>query len=377
MKGCAGMRGAAWTRLRVTGRAIVDELRHVSPKSERAALCVQTVGSVLWAVGFASALHLPERWWVALSAFAAYRASLRIVIRRCLERLAGTIAGGGVGLLLASVLTSHAILLAPAFALVAGMGIYAMIGSHYSYSWILGTVTALMVLEGVGGGHSLEALAFSRIADVAVGVSTTALVATLAAAATFDRHATPATQNAPHVPLFTHPSMRSQRLVHALQGAICIGLIAWIDAHHPWPGLPQAIISIVAVLLVPATAFSDGGAMRAVHGRLLNRLLGCLLATLCALCMLPLIGHSTFMCWAMLAIGIALAAYVQAGAQQVSYLGTQFGVGCILVFVPDGGSSPNPDGAIERLLGILLALALMGMLAVVVSLISRRRTLDP
>jgi hypothetical protein len=52
-------------------------------------------------------------------------------------------------------------------------------------------------------------------------------------------------------------------------------------------------------------------------------------------------------------------------------------VGCILVFVPDGGSSPNPDGAIERLLGILLALALMGMLAVVVSLISRRRTLDP
>jgi uncharacterized membrane protein YccC len=364
------MRGAAWKRLKETGWDIIDELRHFSLKSERAVLCVQTAASVLWAIGFASVLHLPERWWVALSAFAVYRASLRTVIRRCLERLAGTVIGGGTGLLLATMLAPHSALLVILFGAVACVGIYAMIGSYYSYSWILGTVTALMVLEDTNGGVSLEALAFSRIVDVAVGVSTTALVATLAAVAKFDGNATPPAQNVPHAlpQPFSSASTRRQRLVHALQGAACIALMAWIDLHHPWPGLPQAIISVVAVLLVPAAAFSDGSAMRAVHGRLLNRLLGCLLATLCALWMLPLVGHSNVICWMMLAAGTGLATYVQAGAQRVSYLGTQFGVGVILVFVPDGGSPPSVDGAIERLLGILFALALMGLLAVFVSL---------
>jgi hypothetical protein len=50
-------------------------------------------------------------------------------------------------------------------------------------------------------------------------------------------------------------------------------------------------------------------------------------------------------------------------------------VDIILVFVPDGGNPPSVDGAIERLLGILFALALMGLLAFLVSLASPRGTL--
>jgi uncharacterized membrane protein YccC len=143
--------------------------------------------------------------------------------------------------------------------------------------------------------------------------------------------------------------------------------------HHPWPGLSQAIISIVAVLLVPASALSNGNAAQTIQRRLLNRLLGCLLATLCALLVLPVIGDWTVLCWMALAIAIGLAAYVQAGDARVSYLGTQFGVGFIIAFVQDGNAPPNAAGAAERLAGILVALALMGVLAILVSLASRTR----
>lgn len=378
MKGRAGMQVATpWKLLKETGQAILQELRHASLRNERTVLCIQTASAVLLAIAFASALHLTERWWVALSAYAVYRASLRTIIRRCVERLAGTIVGGGAGLLLANMLTPHSAFVAPVFGIVAAVGIYAMIGSDYSYSWILGTVTALMVLEGIGNTPSLGALALARIVDVAVGVSTTALVAFVVAitAKRFFYRAPGETCDVAQVALRggARPALRVQRGLHALQGACCIALIAWIDMHHPWPGLSQAVISIVAVLLVPASALSNGNAAQTIQRRLLNRLLGCLLATLCALLVLPVIGDWTVLCWMALAIAIGLAAYVQAGDARVSYLGTQFGVGFIIAFVQDGNAPPNAAGAAERLAGILVALALMGVLAILVSLASRTR----
>jgi uncharacterized membrane protein YgaE (UPF0421/DUF939 family) len=64
-----------------------------------------------------------------------------------------------------------------ALAIVAGVGIYNMIGSRRAYSWILGTVTALMVLRAADQVSSLSQLALDRVIDVAIGVGSTLLVA--------------------------------------------------------------------------------------------------------------------------------------------------------------------------------------------------------
>jgi hypothetical protein len=77
--------------------------------------------------------------------------------------------------------------------------------------------------------------------------------------------------------------------------------------------------------------------------------------------LLPLIGGVPVLCMLVLAAGVWLAAHVQAGRASVSYVGTQFGVGFILVFVQDTAWSSDASGAWERLVGIAVALAGLGL----------------
>lgn len=83
----------------------------------------------------------------------------------------------GLAFVLAPPLSGHATLTVLALAIVAGVGIYNMIGSPRAYSWILGTVTALMVLSAADQVSSLSQLALDRVIDVAVGIGSTPLVA--------------------------------------------------------------------------------------------------------------------------------------------------------------------------------------------------------
>jgi hypothetical protein len=75
----------------------------------------------------------------------------------------------GLAFVLAPPLPGHATLTVLALAIVAGVGIYNMIGSPRAYSWILGTVTALMVLSAADQVSLLSQLALDRVIDVAVG----------------------------------------------------------------------------------------------------------------------------------------------------------------------------------------------------------------
>lgn len=354
---------------------LVGEVRLVRLRGDRAALCLQTVLAVVLAVAAADLFGLKERWWVALSAYVVIRADLAAMFQRCIERMLGTLTGAALAVALASLLLPHGSLIVPALALVAGIGIYGMIGSTRAYSWILGTVTALMVLSEAAYVPSLPRMALERIIDVATGVGSTLLVTAACQSVTRWRrrggasisHA-PSKLGAPPVPT---RGPRRLRAWQALQGATAVALLAGIDRMHTLPSLSQALVSVVAVLLVPLPALLQGKATHEVQLRMFNRALGCLCAALMAAPLLPLIGGSPALCLLALAAGVWLAAHVQSGSARVSYIGTQFGVGFIMVFVQDHGWSPNGWAALERLLGILLALA--GLSAVMAAFFWLRR----
>jgi uncharacterized membrane protein YgaE (UPF0421/DUF939 family) len=165
-------------RLRHMAGAVVAELRLASLRGDRGKLCAETVGSVVLAVYLADVFNLKERWWVALSAYVLVKANPVVEVRRCLERLTGTIIGALAGMLLAALSFRDPGLTILALALVSGLGIYCMLGSAYAYSWILGAVTALMVLSDAGGMTSPTHLALNRVLDVATGVLATATIST-------------------------------------------------------------------------------------------------------------------------------------------------------------------------------------------------------
>jgi uncharacterized membrane protein YccC len=359
---------------------MLAELRLVSLRGARGALCAQTVASVVLAVYLADVFHLKERWWVALSAYVLIRADPALVFRRSLERLAGTVVGALGGLLLAVAIFPHAWLVIAALALVAGLGIYGMLGSRYAYSWVLGTVTALMVLSDASAVASLTQLARGRIVDVAVGVLATAVISVVALLLARLLHGGDASAGA-STPVARHAvepvapgiaPLRSMRIVQAMQGAGAIAILAVANHVHALPNVAQSMVSVVAVLLVPVSVLKDGHVAAAVHVRMFNRFLGCFCAALLAAPLLPLIGHVPVLCLAVLGAGVWLAAHVQAGSAQVSYIGTQFGVGFIMIFVQDRAWSTDPSAALQRLLGIVGALVVLAATMAVFSVRGRK-----
>lgn len=363
-------------QLRENIATLADELRLLRLRGDRAVLCVQTVASVVLAVVLADALELTDRWWVALSAYAVFRAGIKVVLRRGAERMLGTMAGAALGALLAFVLPPHPAYMVPALAMVAGIGIYGMLGSSLAYSWILGTVTALMVLGGATQLQSVPTFALERVIDVGVGTASTMSVALIwAGVHRWTRRAHPAAgvqsmQTSPAS--FAAATWRRLKAWQALQGAVAIALLACVDSAHSLPSFSQAMVSVVAVLLVPMPALFQGTAARNVQARMINRVLGCLCAALIAAPLLPLMAGTPWLCLGVLAAGVWLAAHVQSGPARVSYIGTQFGVGFIMVFVQDHGWSPDTSNTWHRLAGIVLALAALSLVMLLASLLRRR-----
>jgi uncharacterized membrane protein YccC len=361
---------------RLSALGVRDELKQLRPWGPRALLCAETVGSVVLAVLLADAFDLKDRWWVAISAYAVVRGSLKVSVWRCIDRIAGTIVGATLSALSVSLLPHSELLFALLLALFAGFGLYRAIGSSRSYAWILGTVTALLVLSEahqLQGLHIYE-LALQRVYDVAVGISaslivivtahfTRDLVRRLLPRDDDDEHVdgpgTPVSQATAAAPLDPHNwKMRELRAMQAMQGAVTIGMLGLLAYYHDMPSFPQVLISVVAVLLVPLPALlRKKGEDDLVSLRMANRALGCLIAALLAVILLPFIGNIPWLCMTTLAAGVWIAAHVQAGSSNTSYLGTQFGIGFIMTFVQDQRWSTDASAPALRLLGILIGLS--------------------
>jgi len=76
-----------------------------------------------------------------------------------------------------------------------------------------------------------------------------------------------------------------------------------------------------------------------------------------------------------LGAGVWLAAHIQAGAAEVSYIGTQFGVGFIMIFVQDHAWSTDASAALQRLMGIVVALFVLAATMATFSAASRKMSL--
>ena len=339
------MRAAAAAHfLKTTAENLRGECSQLSLKGPRALLSAKTVGSVVLSVYLADLFHLEDRWWVALSAFAVVRGEFAVSAWRIADRMVGTAIGAVVGALVARLLPESAWMFALALAVIAGLGLYRTIGSPRSYGWILGTITALLVVGESRETTDIAALALRRVADVGVGVVSSLIVLSVVHGWVYalrrqDRQSTAVPVEQPVAADADSPTggwtMRRLRALQSLQGAITIGGFGLFVWHDQFPDFPQVLIWIVAVLLVPLPALLRGDGESVVGMRMANRLLGCLFAALLAVILLPVIGHVPLLCMLVLAGGVWLAAHIQAGSGATSYVGTQFGIGFIVIFVQD------------------------------------------
>lgn len=352
-------------------------------RGPRAVLCLQTVGSVLLAIVLADALHLADRWWVAISAYVVLRADFSTSLSRAAQRLAGTAGGALLGFAVGAWVSRSPWSYAVVLGLTATLGLYRAIGSTRSYGWALATITTLLVVSEAPEVPDVAALAVQRFVDVFVGTAACLVVATLVFAvrrAWEARHpnvvlpptAAPTPVEAVELKT-TQPRMRRLRALQAIQGGITIAALSVPAWYRQWPDFPQMLVTVAMVLLVPLPALLRRQSEdNVVALRMANRTLGCLLAAIVALAALPAVGDIPLACLAVLAAGLWLAAHVQAGNPGTSYIGTQFGVAFIIAFVQDHAWSSDPGPAMLRLLGIVAGIAALSVVMLGQSWLRRR-----
>ncbi|WP_306715638.1 FUSC family protein [Burkholderia dolosa] len=371
--------------------ALGRELRAWKGTRTRALFGTQAVLSVALAVLLARMLHLEHTWWAAISGFAILRDNLCGCLERGAHRLLGTLAGAAFGVLAGPWIGDRPWLLVPVLGVVAGCTVLRANDSTSSYAWVLGGVTAMMVLDEarvLGSTSATFDFARSRVIEVAVGTLACVLVATVVqrilvqqrcagAAAAGSARASAADVPLQHAPT-ARPSTYATRVRLGICAALATGLMTALSYFLHLPGLAQGMVTSVALLILPVDALVER-TPAAIRERMTQRLIGCLLAGALGVGLLPLMDGAALGCMLVLSLGVWVGCHVQTGAEGASYVGRQFTVAFIMVFVQDHHWSADPHPALMRFCGILMGVVALSavMLAMQALRPARDRGADP
>ena len=354
--------------------ALGRELAAWKPSRARATFGTEAMLSVALSVALANALGLSDTWWAAISGFAVMHTSFAGSVERAAHRIMGTVIGAALGTVVGPWIGDRPWLFVPALGVIGGVTVYRANGSKAAYAWILGGVTALMVTYEAHSLSSIRAtasFAALRIAEVAVGTLACLLVASVFhfGPKWYRKNGTPlqasnaraaAESSAPCVAVLTPQleSVHPTRRLLGLQAALSITILASLTYVMHLPGFAQAMVTAIAVLIVPPGLAADS-TRQPVMEKMVQRVAGGLLAGVLGVALLPLMQGQAMLCMLALAIGVWTGCHVQTGREGASYVGRQFTIAFIMVFVQDHHWSADPLPALMRLSGILAGIVVL------------------
>ncbi len=365
--------------LREIPGALATELRSVEWRGRRGLEAAEAAASVTLAVLAALALHSDEPWWAAITAFMVTRAAPAEAVSRAMMRVAGSIVGALAALVVLRLFVYQSFPFLLCLFLLSCVGSFGFVTSRYGYAWLVGTVTAcLVMLMSFDQPQAAFNTAVDRVIDVMIGTAASLVICGLYPAPAGSA-AAPATSQLDPPPLaFWRRTYGAELqrwlsgngplLLHACRGGLTVMLM---PALAEWiaPVSPVSMgVTVVMIMSIPTTAIahSDTGAIiqRAAH-----RLIGCLIGALAGLAALAFIG-SDFLLWlALIPPGIWLCSQIQNGATGVSYIGTQAMFAYLMSMVQGQGPPDSIGPGLERLVGVMGGLSILFVVTLILSLI--------
>jgi uncharacterized membrane protein YccC len=330
---------------------------------------VKAVLSVLLAVTIATALHLPDIVWAALSGFMVMRSSLAEAVPRGLSRIFGTIAGAALGLVLARWVAPSPLLLMAALFVFTWIGVFEGTVSTHSYAWMLFGLTAGLVLT-TAMATPLDAADFAatRIAEVIIGTG-----AALVVAVVFEAFGAPPGAGAPQSAGVPGGTFSLRRLwdeawlaahwhlvTHAARAAIAVALLPLVWRFFGITDFAQTAVTSYVVMIVPVGAIARGETT-VVYQRMVHRALGCLLGGCLALLLLRVAADDVLFWTLFLSLAVWAGYHIQQGATGLGYVGTQFALAFMFTYVQGPGPATSVTPGLERLLGIAIGAAMMAL----------------
>ena len=150
--------------------AVLAEFRELTLSGPRARTALAAAAAVGSAITLALLLRLQAPYWAGISAFVCIQANQPHSLQKGIHRVLGTLAGAAAALLLFPWIAYDppAVLL-----LLCAAGMVAILGSLlslYSYAWLLGGITTIMVVFGaINRPDDLLNFAFYRSAEITLG----------------------------------------------------------------------------------------------------------------------------------------------------------------------------------------------------------------
>jgi uncharacterized membrane protein YccC len=361
MSGLAAAAAPVGRAIHEVAVALRQELAELHLVVGRGPLCTMTGLAVALATTVALAARVDAVWWAAISAFVTTRATGPAAVQRGGLRIAGTAAGAVLAVLLSPWLVNDFAALSLILFAASACGVAGFLVSRHGYAWLLGAVTADMVLlAALSDPLSALTVACNRTAEVTIGTAAAILVGLVLAP---DTQAAPAPSVAPGWSDLLGAQWPAMQ--HALRTGATVMLVPVVWNWLELPELSQTAITVAAVMAVPALSNDAAADQQKVTQRAMHRLLGCLLGGIAGLACLAL-SVDNFLPWLlMLTAGVWVGAHVQGSQRGIGYIGTQTAVVFIVTLVQDWGPPASIFPGVERLAGItggLLILLLVSLL---------------
>ncbi|QVV60457.1 MULTISPECIES: FUSC family protein [unclassified Leclercia] len=318
---------------------------------------IQVISAVLVSVLLSDLAGFDYSGWAALSSYAVMNNSVKASMVRAFNRVTGTVLGGVLALLLTTYLVQDSAFLVLFCAVVGGVAVWQADISRWSYSWVLGAVTSMMVMAEAQKNSELRHLlrfTFNRIEEVVLGCVVCIAITLLFYPLNRRRQVAPPHQE-------SHPEPAHRPLL-PLQAGITLLLVTPILLVFQLTGFWQAMVSVLAVFILPA---STQPLQQQIGQRMQQRLYGCMAATLLSFILLPLMHHYPPVYIAILVAGLWLGCHLQQGKSSISYFGRQFTVAWIIVFIQDTLWLAEPIQAVMRCASILIAIIFISIVMVV------------
>jgi uncharacterized membrane protein YccC len=315
---------------------------------------VECAVSVLLAIGLAHAIGASNISWAAFSGYMVMRGHVLDSLLRGILRIVGTTAGAGIALLIVPRIGSSLVLCVLACATVGGISLYAALTERRAYAWLFVGLTFEMVLldKLETPTDAISGFASTRILEVVAGTTACVIVSALSALTLRRRWPSP------RAPAARRIGWHPQAARHAGQAAVALAFLPLLWSLFAIPALAQSAVSIMAVMLVPLTSIGVSGLMP-VSRKLFYRVAGCLAGSALAVVFLLVSHGSATLLVLGSVLGVLIGRHIENGGNAVSYVGTQFVLAVLVTLVPDSYAHAAIEPAFDRLIGILIGMALL------------------